>query len=195
MPKVTDPITDQEIAFAHLILSGNMTDRDAAESSGLNPSTAAYTKAKTRVQAYMLEHRAAMHKERVQQETDELRRLELCRQQVLARLWEIANLSREVTRNSVTAQIKALSLIISIEGLIPDRRAAEKRPAVPPREYGKPLADRARAESSRHLARLRLYPRRIRASPSAKRCVGISSSHFPFCSGHERPFLPEKRLL
>jgi hypothetical protein len=54
---VTDPITDQEIAFAHLVLSGTMTDRRAAEAVGLNPNTAAYTKAKPRVRAYMLEHR------------------------------------------------------------------------------------------------------------------------------------------
>ena len=40
MPKnpVTDPITDQEIAFARLILSGTMNDRCAAETAGLNPS-------------------------------------------------------------------------------------------------------------------------------------------------------------
>jgi hypothetical protein len=46
MPKnqVSDPITDQEIAYAHLILSGTMTDRRAAEAVGLNPDTAAYTK-------------------------------------------------------------------------------------------------------------------------------------------------------
>ena len=58
MPKnqVSDPITDQEIAFARLILSGTMTDRSAAETAGLNPDTAAYTKAKPRVRAYMLEH-------------------------------------------------------------------------------------------------------------------------------------------
>ena len=33
MPKntVSDPITDQEMAFARLILSGAMNDRDAAE--------------------------------------------------------------------------------------------------------------------------------------------------------------------
>jgi hypothetical protein len=51
MPKntVTDPITDQEIAFAHLILSGTMNDRSAAEAAGLNPDTAAYTKSKPRV--------------------------------------------------------------------------------------------------------------------------------------------------
>jgi len=76
MPKnqVSDLITDQEIAFAHLVLSGEMTDRRAAEAVGLNPETAAYTKAKPRVRAYMLEHRAAMHAQLVQQETEELRR-------------------------------------------------------------------------------------------------------------------------
>src|ERR1700691_2549996 len=102
MPKnqVSDPITDQEIAFAHLVLSGTMTDRRAAEAVGLNPDTAAYTKAKPRVRAYMLQHRAAMHEQLVQQETDRLRRLNLGREQVLARLWEIANLSPEITRNS-----------------------------------------------------------------------------------------------
>ena len=62
MPKntVTDPITDQEMAFAQLIMSGTMTDRQAAEAVGLNPETAAYTKAKPRVRAYMMEHRAAV---------------------------------------------------------------------------------------------------------------------------------------
>ena len=43
LPWVTDPITDQEIAFARLILSGTMNDRRAAEAVGLNPGTAAYT--------------------------------------------------------------------------------------------------------------------------------------------------------
>jgi hypothetical protein len=33
--KVSDPITDQEIAFARLVLSGAMTDRRAAEAVGL----------------------------------------------------------------------------------------------------------------------------------------------------------------
>jgi hypothetical protein len=59
MPKnnVADLTTDQEIAFARLVLSGTMTDRCAAEAVGLNPDTAAYTKAKPRVRDYMLEHR------------------------------------------------------------------------------------------------------------------------------------------
>ena len=46
--KVSDPITDQEMAFAHLVLSGTMTDRAAAEAAGLKPESAAYTKSKPR---------------------------------------------------------------------------------------------------------------------------------------------------
>jgi hypothetical protein len=147
MPKnqVSDPITDQEIAFAHLILSGTMTDHRAAETVGLNPDAAAYTKA--RVRDYMLEHPAAVREEVVQQETDlsrpavdlsrpaveGLHRLHIGREQVLTRLWEIANMSPEMTRNSVTGQVKALSMIVSIEGLIPDRRAgsSEKKSPLP----------------------------------------------------------------
>ena len=139
--KVSDLITDQEIAFARLILSGTMTDRRAAEAVGLNPDTAAYTKSKPRVRAYILEHRAAVQQQLVEQETDlsrraveGQRRLNLGREQVLARLWEIANLSPEMTRGSITGQVKALSMIVAIEGLIPDRRAvpAQNKSAPPP---------------------------------------------------------------
>jgi hypothetical protein len=128
MPKnqVNDLITDQEIAFAHLILSGTMTDRRAAEAVGLNPDTAAYTKAKPRVRAYMLEHRAAVQQQLVEQETEGLRQQNLWRQQVLDRLWEIANLPAEVTRGSISGQVKAISMIVAIEGLVPDRRAGSR---------------------------------------------------------------------
>ena len=113
-----------------------MTDRRAAEAVGLNPDSAAYTKAKPRVRAYMLEHRAAVQRQLVQQEAEGLHRLNLDREQVLARLWQIANLSPEMTRGSITGQVKALSMIVAIQGLIPDRRAgsAEKNPAPPPTE-------------------------------------------------------------
>ena len=115
-----------------MVLSGTVTDRRAAEAVGLNPDTAAYTKAKPRVQAYLQQHRAAMDEQRAQQETESQRRQTVTREQVLNRLWEIANLSPEATRNSATAQIKALSMIIAIEGLIPERRPAEKKSAFPP---------------------------------------------------------------
>ena len=132
--QVSDLITDQEMAFAHLVLSGTMTDRRAAEAVGLNPDTAAYTKSKPRVRAYMLEHRAAVREQLVQQETEGLRQLNLGREQVLARLWEIANLAPEMTRSSITGQVKALAMIVAIQGLIPDHRAgsAEKQSAPPP---------------------------------------------------------------
>ena len=133
--KVSDPITDQEIAFARLVLSGATTDRQAAEAVGLNPDSAAYTKSKPRVRAYMLEHRAAVQQQLVQQEADGLRRLNLDREKVLDRLWEIANLSPEMTRGSITGQVKALSMIVAMQNFIPNRRAASSEeksaPALP----------------------------------------------------------------
>jgi hypothetical protein len=150
MPKnqVSDPITDQEIAFAHLILAGTMTDRRAAEAVGLNPETAAYTKAKPRIREYMVEHRAAMHEQRVQQETEELRRRNQARERVLARLWEIADLDPEMTRNSASAQMKALAMIVAIEGVIPDRNtdrrgSAQNKSTHPPvQPHIQPCPDR-----------------------------------------------------
>jgi hypothetical protein len=139
--KVSDPITDQEMAFARLVLSGAMTDRHAAEAVGLNPDSAAYTKSKPHVRAYMLEHRAAVQQRLVQQEADlsrraveGLHRLNLDRERVLARLWEIADLSPEMTRGSITGQVKALSMIVAMQNFIPDRRAlsAERKSAPAP---------------------------------------------------------------
>jgi hypothetical protein len=132
-----------------------MNDRRAAEAVGLNPDTAAYTKAKPCVRAYMIEHRAAVTQKLVDQEADlsrlprpavgravdlsrraveGLRQLNLGRDQILARLWELATLSHEVTRGTIAGQIKALSMIVAIEGLIPDRRSSPSgtQPAAPP---------------------------------------------------------------
>src|SRR5580704_15657943 len=108
-----------------------MTDRRAAEAVGLNPDSAAYTKSKPRVRAYMLEHRAAVQQQLAQQEADGLHRLNLDREQVLARLWEIGNLSPDMTRGSITGQVKALSMIVAMQNFTPDRHAvsAEKKSA------------------------------------------------------------------
>jgi hypothetical protein len=148
VPWVSDPITDQEMAFAHLVLSGTMNDRRAAEAVGLNPETAAYTKSKPRVRAYMLEHRAAVREKLVDQEADlshlprlavgraveGLRNLNLGRDQILTRLWELANLSSEATRGSIAGQVKALAMIVAIEGLIPNSRLSptQNQPAALP---------------------------------------------------------------
>ena len=130
--KVSDPITNQEIAVGRLVFSGAMTGRQAAAAVGLNPDSAAYTKSKPRVRAYMLEHRAAVQQQLVQQEADGLHRLNLDREQVLARLWEIAKLSPDMTRGSVTGQVKALSMIVAMENFIPDRRATSSETKSPP---------------------------------------------------------------
>ena len=161
--KVSDPITDQEMAFARLILAGGMTDRHAAEAVGLNPDSAAYTKSKPHVRAYMLEHRAAVQQQLVQQEADGLHRLNLDRERVLTRLWEIANLSSEMTQGSITGQVKALSMIIALEGLIPDRRAADRLSAL----FREEILSRAHpANLSRGLARAAGHHHR----PAARAC-------------------------
>jgi hypothetical protein len=130
--KVIDPITDQEMAFARQVLSGAMTDRQAAEAVGLNPDSAAYTKSKPRVRDYMLQHRAAVQQQLVQQEADGLRRLHLDRERVLDRLWEIANLSPDMTRGSITGQVKALSMIVAMQNFIPNPRAVSSEKKSPP---------------------------------------------------------------
>jgi hypothetical protein len=123
------------MAFARLVLSGTMTDRDAAQAAGLNHDTAAYTKAKPGVRAYMVEHRAAVREKLVDQRAEEsLCKLNIGRDQVLDRLWELATLSSEATRGTIGGQLKALAMIAAIEGLIPDRRlsASGTKPTAQP---------------------------------------------------------------
>jgi hypothetical protein len=111
-----------------------MTDPEAAKAAGLNPTTAACTKSKPRVRDYMLEHRNAVTEKLAGQEADGLRSLNLGRDQILARLWELANLKPEETRGSIAGQIKAMSMILALEGLLPDRGLSARRaqPAPPP---------------------------------------------------------------
>ncbi len=84
--------------------------------------------------AYIQEHQPAAQQELVEQSTADHRRFRVTRDQILARLWEIAHMNPEITRGSLVGQVKALSMIVAIEGLIPDRRAASARnqPAPPP---------------------------------------------------------------
>jgi hypothetical protein len=108
-------------------MSGTMTDRQAAEAAGLSPDTAAYTKSKPRVRAYMQEHRARLQAKLVELEAERLYQRNLSRDQVLTRLWELANLSPEATRGSIAGQMKALTTIVAMEGLIPDPKHSRCR--------------------------------------------------------------------
>ena len=110
MPKgpVETPITDQEIAFAHLILAGKLTDREAAEAVGISPGQAAYVKAKPRVKAYMEEHRASVRVGLVQHEVDALAEFNIGREQILAKWWEFANIDPKKTGYNTSSQSKAL---------------------------------------------------------------------------------------
>jgi hypothetical protein len=112
MPKgpVQTPITDQEIAFAHLILAGTMTDKQAAEAVGIDPSRAAYVKGKPKVQAYMEEHRASVRTGLVQHEVEALAKFNISREQILTKWWEFANIDPARGYNT-SSQSKALELL------------------------------------------------------------------------------------
>ena len=161
-----------------------MTDRRAAEIAGLNPDTAAYTKSKPRVRAYMLEHRAAVQRAACR------RRMPTCPglpppwpcqrktapaqpdpRPVLDRLWEIADLDAEKTRGNMSSQVKALSMIAAIEGLIPV--------AAPPPRQNKP------AHSTRHRGYLPGRLAEEAAGAGAQRAG--SRSRAPICSRLGRP--------
>ena len=134
----------KEMAFARLVLSGTITDRDAAEAAGLpNPDTAAYTKAKPRVRVYMLEYRkpcsnSSSTKNRtcpgVPRKTAPEGRAPRA---VWSASGKLPRMSSEMTRGSITGQVKAISMIVAIEGLIPIAAPApaanNSAPPLPPR--------------------------------------------------------------
>lgn len=105
--------------------------------------------ARSRVQAYMAEHRAAVKTRLVEQKAEGLRNLSIGRDQILGRLWHLANVSHEETRGSITGQIKALSMIVAIEGLIPVHRlsGARTQPVSPAEIYLAELRRRRQAEA------------------------------------------------
>jgi hypothetical protein len=162
MPKhrAPDLITDREMAFARLVHSGTMTDHEAAESAGLNLDTAAYIKSKPCVRAYLLGLSAAAEEHLGRQEAEGPGRQIISREQVLNRLWEIASMSPEITRNSVAGQVKAISIIVAIEGLIPDRKDKPSPPPSPkanifrapwlPKRPGEAEADQASPDFAAH---------------------------------------------
>jgi hypothetical protein len=77
-----------------------MTDKAAAKAVGIDPSRAAYVKAKPKVQGYMEEHRASVRAGLVQHEVDALAKFNFSREQILAKYWEFANsqISTDVCR-------------------------------------------------------------------------------------------------
>ena len=110
MPKrpVQTPITNQEIAYALLVLAGTMTDKAAAKVVGIDPSRAAYVKGKPRVREYMASHRASVRAGLAQHEVDTLVEFNIGREQILGKWWEFANIDPAKTGYNTTGQSKAL---------------------------------------------------------------------------------------
>jgi hypothetical protein len=134
---VDDPIPVAEMACALLAMSATMTDREAAKAAGLNPDSAPYILSKPRVQAFMLAHGAKLQEKLAAEQAEGQTLRNLSCDRALTRLWELANLSPEATRGSIAGQVKAMSMIVAIEGLIPDRRQP-KTPTQPATPLPKP---------------------------------------------------------
>src|ERR1700691_6023079 len=130
MPKglVETPITDLEVAFAHLLLSGTMTDREAAAAVGMDPGRAAYVKAKPRVKTYMEEHRASVRAGLVQHEVDTLVEFNIGREQILAKWWEFANIDPAKTGYNTSSQSRALDSLWKGLGFEGSKKPGEEDP-------------------------------------------------------------------
>jgi hypothetical protein len=148
MPKgpVETPITDQEIAFAHLVLAGKLTDREAAEAVGLSPGQAYYVKAKPRVKEYMASHRASVRAGLVQHEVNTLVEFNIGREQILAKWWEFASIDPAKTGYNTTGQSKALDSLWKALGFEGSKKPGEEEPEPePPNIYHPPwLLERQR---------------------------------------------------
>jgi hypothetical protein len=113
---VTDFITDQDAASARLKVSDAMDDREAMEAAGPKFTCAG---SRRRVRTAMDERHAAPGERLVEKRTEERRGPHPVREEVLAQLWEVANLSPEATGGNMDDQLEALSKIAAIEGLMP----------------------------------------------------------------------------
>jgi hypothetical protein len=123
------------MAFAHLAMAGTMTDRRAAEAVGIDPSRAAYVKAKPRVQAYMEQHRASVRAGLVQHEVAALAKFNISREQILVKWWEFANIDPALGYNT-NSQGKALESLWNALGYAnsdpkkPDETESDSKPQI-----------------------------------------------------------------
>ncbi len=55
--------------------------------------------------------------------------LNIDREQIIAKLWELANLTPDTTKGNVTGQLKALDLLLALLPLTPNKAANKPLPA------------------------------------------------------------------
>jgi hypothetical protein len=114
----------------------------------------------------------------------------ITRQRVLNRLWEIANLGPEQTRGSITGQVKALSMIVSIEGLIPNPRAASAEKPAP--SAGKAQIYQAAWLRKRNAEAVQAEPASEETDPSQQTVTSAEAASSPdtslIPSGLRNPF-------
>jgi hypothetical protein len=110
-------ITEAEIAFAELLMKGEDCDESCAEQAGFKRGMGRQVKRRPCVQKYMQERRDRLLAEIERGEIDSLKKFEIGREAIIARLWAIGNMGPEKTNGSVLGQVQALNSLNELLGL------------------------------------------------------------------------------
>jgi hypothetical protein len=125
-PKKEPPIAETEILFCHLVLKGtgdpSATNLDRIEAAG---AKVGYTKAmaskvyhRKPVQAWLEKYRERLMVEMAREDVRQLRRGGFTREDVLTLLHDLATMSPDKTKGSITGQVAAAAEMGKIMGLV-----------------------------------------------------------------------------
>jgi hypothetical protein len=113
------PISEQEMAFCHLLITRNAknrTEAQCAEMAGFPPKSANVLKRKPRIQQYLMIYQTQFAAMMAQQEVDKMLALDIDRSALVRKLWMLANITPERTRGTITGQVDAIEQIAGMLG-------------------------------------------------------------------------------
>lgn len=124
-PRKEPPIMEREMLFASMVMKGSKNPNatqlerieEAGKTLGIKASDATRMFHRKPVQAWMDKYRANLMTEMVRTEVRELRRKGYTREDVLTRLFELASLEPERTKNTITGQVEALKEMGVVMGI------------------------------------------------------------------------------
>ncbi len=113
--KAKQPITELEMTFCHLCMSGDggkgMSQEKAAEKLGLPAKDGRVIAQRLQVKAYFEEYRRTFMMEMARQEATQVHKFDVTRANAVALLWKLANTAPERTRGSINGQVDAVDKI------------------------------------------------------------------------------------
>jgi hypothetical protein len=114
---------------------------------------------------------------------------------VLDRLWEIAKMAPEMTVAASQGQVKAISMIVAMEGLIPNRSAGSAENNPRPSTLAPEYLSRAKTRRARHRRpRDHSAPQQVRRRQPlwllGNNAAGASNPRVLLCFRHQNPLCP-----